>query len=186
MKFKGTQIGHINQPPPTHDCEWSPYGVLQRKPTFVYHKPIYPEHPEWNITWVLGTIKLRTDGRWSWWRQLSPHWPAWQVGQGVALTKMGAMYDVQEGWTPQDILRLFPTTSCLMADVYEYSQDVRQNDPWFKRKVVLGRVIDTHTGVWTWVRHKSKYHPEWKPGRGTSASCQLAHQNLWMVGDDSR
>ncbi len=64
---------------PTHDCKWSPYGVLQRTPRFVYHKPI-PNQPD--VTWALGTIKLRTDGRWSWWRQLSRHWPKWRAGQG--------------------------------------------------------------------------------------------------------
>jgi len=88
------------------------------------------------------------------------------------------MYDVQEGWVSEEMARLSPLDPTPMADVYEYSQEVRHNDPWWRQKVVLGRVIDTHTGIWTWVRHRSKYHPEWKPGNGTSASCHLAHQNL--------
>ncbi len=65
-----------------------------------------------------------------------------------------------------------------MVDVYEYLAPPQPNTPWYASSKVLGRVIDTHTGVWTWVRHRSKHHPEWKPGHGTSASCRLAHQNL--------
>jgi len=153
---------------PTHDCKWSPLGYAQQVPTFIYHKPMYPYYPNWDVTWTLGTIKLRTDGRWSWWRQLSQYWPVWRAGEGVALTKIGAIFSVQEGWIPQDQLKLLPTVSPTpMAHVYKYSTDV-----------VLGRVIDTHTGVWTWVRHKSKLYPEWVPGCGTCGSRRLAHQNL--------
>ena len=183
MKFniKDAQTGRIKVDHllPDYGCEWSPWGVLQRMPTFIYHKPIYPDYPDWDITWELGRIKLRTDGRWSWWRQLSPHWPVWRAGEGVALTKMGAIFNVQEGWIPQEHVELFPTIEPpTVADVYEYSSRLNGDRAWWERHIVLGRVIDTHTGVWIWVRHKSKLHPEWKPGRGTSRSCHLAHQNL--------
>jgi hypothetical protein len=146
-------------------------------PTFVYTKPIYPDHPEWNITWKLGTVKLRTDGRWSWWRHTTSLWPEWRGGEGVAITKMGACFRVQEGWLSREALKQMPFNPEPMADVYEYKHTIRGED-WWSHEIVLGRVIDTHTGVWTWVRHKSKYHPEWKPGKGTSRSCRLAHQNL--------
>jgi hypothetical protein len=184
MKFniRGVQTGRLTLPLPTHDCEWSPYGVLQRMPTFVYHKPMYPDHPEWDITWALGTIKLRADGRWSWWRnRLGPglaHWPAWRAGQGIALTKMGAMYDVQDGWVTQEQARLFPIDPTPMALVYEYSQDVRHDHNTWEMNVVLGRVIDTHTDVFPWQRSKSKYHPNWKPGCGHATSIKEASLRL--------
>lgn len=148
---------------------WSPTGtMLYRLEKFIYYKPIRPG--DW-IHWKLGAIKLRNDGRWNWWRWESEFFPEWQEDQGVALTKMGATYMVHLGWYDMAV------EPARMADVYEYSQEIRPH-AWGKRKVVLGRVIDTHTGVWTWIRHKSKIHPEWKPGRGTSASRRLAHQNL--------
>lgn len=182
FNIKGCATGRIKMDHllPTHGCEWSPYGSgsgsgNRRMPRFVYHKPI-PDDPD--VTWALGTIKQRTDGRWSWWRQLSPHWPEWRADQGVALTKMGAMFDVQEGWVTQEQTRLLPSEPTPMARVYEYIAPPQPSAAWYASSKVLGRVIDTHTGIWTWVRHKSKHHPKWKPGRGTSASCRLAHQNL--------
>jgi hypothetical protein len=139
---------------------WRPSGTMvYRLPKFTYDKPFKPGD---EIHWKLGDIKLRTDGRWNWWRYKSPYFPEWREGQGISLTKMGASYAVHEGWLPQE------TSQYHLADVYEY---VHHDE-------VLGRVIDTHTGVWTWVRHRSKLHPEWKPGKGTSGSRRLAHQNL--------
>jgi len=178
LNVQGTQTGRVNLDPllPTTGCQWSPtWPLIQRLPRLVYHKPVHLSHES---TWSLGTIKLRSDGRWSWWRQLSPHWPAWRAGQGVALTKMSAMYDVQEGWVSEEVARQLPLDPTPMADMYEYVQTSSTRFEGWQYSEVLGRVIDTHTGIWTWVRHKSKYHPEWKPGNGTSASCHLAHQNL--------
>lgn len=162
---------------PDYGCKWSPLGVLQRMPTFTYTKPMYYDHPEWG-TWELGRVKLRTDGRWSWWRFPSPH-PSieWRLGEGVALTQMDALFDVQRGWLPahsQIQRKMTP-----MAEVYEYSLlHTTGGDAIWNMRVVLGRVIDTHTGVWTWARHKSKYFPEWKKGKGTCRSRRLACQNL--------
>jgi len=83
------------------------------------------------------------------------------------------MYDVQEGWISQEQARLFPIDPTPMANVYEYTQDV-----WPRHRQVLGRVIDTHTGVFPWQRSRSKNHPNWKPGCGRAASLREASIQL--------
>jgi len=148
---------------------WSPSGtIIYRLPKFIFSKSIMPGG--W-ITVDLGAIKLRNDGRWNWWRWRSEFFSEWREGQGVALTQTGATLRVLAGWYTT------ATEPAPMADVYEYTKR-RPGPRWWEKTEVLGQVINTHTGVWTWVRHKSKSNPTWQRGRGTSASCRLAHQNL--------
>jgi hypothetical protein len=146
--------------------------MVYRLPKFTFSKGIQPGCH--HITENLGAIKLRTDGRWTWWRWRSEFFSEWREGQGVSLVQTGATLKVLAGWYDTD------DESPPMADVYEYVQ----TRGWSSTGEVLGRVIDTHTGVWTWIRHKSKLHPEWQRGRGTSRSCRLAHQNLMDGWDE--
>ncbi len=89
---------------PYPDASWSNTGTLVYKlQKWVYRKPIWNDC---NIVDCLGAIKLRSDGRWSWWRFKSKHFPDWLDGQGVSLTKMGAIYKVYGGLSkPRELSR---------------------------------------------------------------------------------
>lgn len=45
---------------------------------------------------ILGAVKLRSDGRWNWWRWKS-RFHKWSTGQGVEENKEAAMKCVLEG-----------------------------------------------------------------------------------------
>ena len=64
--------------------------------SYRYRIPISPGS---TICEHLGVVKPRADGRWNWWRKPS-QFHKWVTGQGVAVTKQGAVLYVEEGWTP--------------------------------------------------------------------------------------
>jgi len=146
----------MNNPYP--DASWSEVGTLvYRLAPWVYMKSIYSGC---DIIEVLGTIKPRTDGRWSWWRFKSKHFPKWAAGEGVALTKTGAMYTVHEGMVdPREMSDASP-----MAETHKYIKDGR----------TLGVVMDTHTKVFPWNRFSVVSEPTWKRGSGRAISLEDA------------
>lgn len=146
----------MNNPYP--DSWWSAVGTLVYKlPRWHYSKPIWDNC---DITERLGAVKLRSDGRWSWWRFETKHFPDWKAGQGVALSKTGAQSRVYEGLSAMGK----PTERAHQAKIHKYVKDGK----------TLGVVVDTHTKVFPWTRYSIASEPTWKRGSGRATILEDA------------
>ncbi len=145
---------------PYPDASWSRVGtIVDKNAKWVYRKPIWDGY---GIVDHLGAIKRRADGRWSWWRSESKHFPNWKSGQGVSLTRTGAINYIYEGLSKEE------TPSSLMADIHKYIKDGE----------VLGIVIDAHAGVFPWTRHYIRSEPTWKRGSGREMLLETALRRM--------